>query len=61
MVPLLLAAGGCALLRPSGPQQLEVHALLDGREERVQIDMQHRRFPSHPPIFAGATDTFAVG
>jgi len=31
---LLLAVGGCAFLRPSGPQQIEVHARLDGRDVR---------------------------
>jgi hypothetical protein len=29
---LALALGGCALFAVGGPQQLEVHALLDGRE-----------------------------
>jgi hypothetical protein len=29
---LLLATGGCALFAGGGPQQVEVHALLDGRE-----------------------------
>jgi hypothetical protein len=29
---LLLATGGCSLFDVNGPQQLEVHALFDGRE-----------------------------